>query len=149
MTRTRAYRIREEIFIEAPRPRVFRALTDPEEICRWWAAPGEWETTGAEVDLRVGGRYVLSGTSVASGTFEVRGEYMVVSPPERLAYTWNPDWVDGAEGSIVRIELVEEDGGTRIEVEHTGLSSEAAFQAHRSGWPGVLAALKARTTVSI
>lgn len=140
----RAYRLVEEIWIDAPRNQVFRALTDPTEIVEWWTVEGAYRTTDAEIELRPGGRYRFTGTSERTGTFEVKGEYREVDSPRRLAYTWNPAWDDGARGSVVAITLQEEDGGTRLRVEHTGFATEAARDDHVTGWPPVLEGLKSR-----
>ena len=40
---------------QAPAQAVFDAWTSEEVIRRWWHAEHDWETTVAEVDLRVGG----------------------------------------------------------------------------------------------
>ena len=139
-----AYRLVEEVWIAATPERVFRALTDPEEVTLWWRVPGAYETTEAEIDLRPGGRYRFAGTSAARGAFEVAGEYRLIEPPRRLEYTWNPDWDDGATGSVVRYRLEARDGGTRLSVEHTGFATAASRDDHRRGWPAVVAALRAR-----
>ena len=39
----------------APAERVFDAFTTEEVMRRWWHGEHDWETTEAEVDLRVGG----------------------------------------------------------------------------------------------
>src|SRR5204863_774192 len=50
----------------APRERVFRAWTDPEEIKRWWGPPGT-ATPDAEVDLKPGGKYRFTMRSLPDG----------------------------------------------------------------------------------
>lgn len=146
MTDTRELRVTEEILIRAAPEAVFRALVDPAELTSWWTIPGRYETRDAQVDLRVGGAYSLSGTSVARGRFLVTGEYLVVDPPHHLSYTWNPDWDDEAHGSIVDLTLEAVGENTRLVVEHTAFLSPAAFEAHRQGWPAVLAALSAHVS---
>lgn len=70
----------------APKHLVYKAWTTPELVKRWW---GEnlGETTTAEIDLRVGGRwrYVM----VTPDGFEVgfHGEYREVTPSERIVST--------------------------------------------------------------
>jgi len=39
---------------DAPRARVFRAFTDPEQVDRWWG-PNGFTTTTDEMDVRPGG----------------------------------------------------------------------------------------------
>lgn len=139
-------RLVEEVWIEASRERVFRALTDPGELVTWWSIPDVYATTDAEVDLRVGGRYRLSGWSRARGSFEVSGVYEVVDPPGRLVYTWVPDWDAAAERSRVEFELEERAGGTRVRVTHTGFMTATSRDEHAGGWPAVLARLKGHLT---
>lgn len=139
---TEGYRLVEEIWIDASPERVYRAWTDRADLTRWWGVPGEYETTTAEVDVQEGGRYRFAGTSAQLGTFEVTGEYRVVDPPHRLAYTWNPSWDEDAHGSVVELRFEAKDGGTRLVVEHTAFATESTRDDHRSGWPAVTQMLK-------
>ena len=55
---------------EAPAQAVFDAWTSEEVMRRWWHAEHDWETTVAEVDLRVGGevRVVMRNPHRATST---------------------------------------------------------------------------------
>jgi uncharacterized protein YndB with AHSA1/START domain len=130
-----------KILIHASRERVFRALSNPRDIIAWWNLPGLYAVTEAEIDLREGGAYRLSGTSANAGRFVLTGEYLTVEPPQRLKFTWVPDWSDDARDSVVEFRLETEGDATRVVVNHTGFLSMAARDEHRQGWPAVLAAL--------
>ena len=68
---------------------VFDAWTNPEVLQRWWAAQPSWTSPGCDVDLRVGGRYVLRMSNDETGEqYVVGGEYREVVRPRRLVYTW-------------------------------------------------------------
>ena len=71
---------------DAPKHLVYKALTTPELVKRWWSA-NRGEVTIAEIDLRVGGtwRYVM----VTDDGFEVafHGEYREIVPNERIVST--------------------------------------------------------------
>lgn len=140
MTEPEALRVVQEILIEASLGRTFAALTEPDALATWWRIPGQYQTERAEVDLRTGGRYRLTGSG-GMGAFEVHGEYLRVEPPTLLRFTWNPSWTDQAAGSIVEIRLEPIESSTRLTLVHTGFSSADACHEHRNGWPGVLAAL--------
>lgn len=140
---TEGYRLVEEVWIDASPERVFRAWTDRADLVEWWGVPGEYQTTTVELDLRVGGRYRFGGTSEAMGVFEVTGEYREIDPPNRLVYTWDPGWDDGAHGSVVALTFEAKDGGTRLVIEHTAFATESARDDHKNGWPAVAAMLKA------
>jgi uncharacterized protein YndB with AHSA1/START domain len=71
---------------DAPKALVYRALTEPELIRRWWNAK-RGQVTVCDVDLSVGGdwRYVMvtdDGREVA-----FHGTYREIVPNERLVYT--------------------------------------------------------------
>jgi uncharacterized protein YndB with AHSA1/START domain len=97
----------------APRHAVFRVLTEPELIKRWWSG-GFGEVVLAEVDLRVGGhwRYVM----VADGNeIGFHGEYREVVPGERFVCT---EVYEGAPAesapAICTYDLTEENGRTTL-----------------------------------
>jgi uncharacterized protein YndB with AHSA1/START domain len=129
-----------EITIKAPAKRIFEALTDPEQRKEWWGIEGRFQATDAESDLRVGGKWSMSGIGFGK-PFMIRGEYRTIEPPHVLAFTWLPDWQQGATESLVRFDLTERDGLTTVRLTHSGLTAEG-LQAHQ-GWPQLLARLRA------
>lgn len=129
--------------IAAPRERVFRALTDPREVVRWWGSPETYQTTEWTADLRVGGRFRAVGRSSDGGAFEVSGEYLEVDPPHRLVHTWKADW-DGREATTVTIVLDGIDSGTRVTLRHDGFGGRPeSCSGHATGWELVLGWLDA------
>lgn len=83
--------IRVERIFNAPRDRVFAAMTDPELIPQWWG-PRKYATTVDKMDVRVGGdwRFVCRDDDGAEEGF--RGSYREITAPERIAQTfeWEP-----------------------------------------------------------
>jgi uncharacterized protein YndB with AHSA1/START domain len=128
-----------EITINAPAKRIFEALTDPAQRKEWWGIEGRFQATDVESDLRVGGKWRMSGTGFGR-PFTIRGEYRTIEPPHVLAFTWLPDWQQGATETLVRFDLTERDGFTTVRLTHSGLSAEG-LQAHQ-GWPQLLARLR-------
>ncbi|MEM9646107.1 MAG: SRPBCC domain-containing protein, partial [Planctomycetota bacterium] len=75
--------------IRATRDRVFDAWTRPEHLRNWWRVHPKWTTEIAEIDLRVGGKYRLGMRDPAQeGPFVCGGEFVEVTPPAKLVYTW-------------------------------------------------------------
>jgi uncharacterized protein YndB with AHSA1/START domain len=128
--------IRLERTIDAPPETVFEAWTTPETLRRWWPAGADWETPIAEVDVRVGGRLRLVMRSPEGEEFGGRGEYVELSPPERLAFTWTWDGHAGHEGTqLIEVEFrAREDGTTTLVLTNHGLRDEEARRTHREGW---------------
>jgi uncharacterized protein YndB with AHSA1/START domain len=130
----------QEITISAPAKRIFEALTDPDQRKAWWGSEGRFQTTHVESDLRVGGKWKMSGTGFGK-PFTVTGEYRAVELPHVLAFTWLPSWQEGATETLVRFDLSEKGGVTTVRITHSGLAPEGV-QAHK-GWPQILAWLRA------
>ena len=103
----------ERVF-DAPREKVWQAFTDPELVPRWWG-PHETATEVLEMDVRPGGkwRYVSRAADRDDVTFF--GEYLEVSPPERLRWTFMFD-VDGLgpQGGPETFTLEDLGGRTRV-----------------------------------
>ncbi len=129
----------QEITINAPAERIFEALTDPEQRTQWWGSAGRFQTTHVESDLRVGGKWKMSGDGFGR-PFTVTGEYREIDRPRLLAFTWLPSWQANATETLVRFELSETNGITTVQVTHAGLTPDGAA-AHK-GWPQILDWLK-------
>jgi len=119
----------KEISIRVVPSRVFAALTKPAKLNAWF-------TTGAKVDLRVGGRY--------SNRDKDTGKFLEDVPNKRLRFTW--DNRDHAPGTIVEIVLTRKQAGTTASLLHYGFSKRKDFEHYSSdvsGWNWALSNLKA------
>jgi len=128
--------------IAVPPERVFRALTDPTEVTRWWGSPGTYQTEAFAADLRVGGRWHARGRGVDGRPFTVQGEFLEIDPVRRIIQTWVPDWEPGLTTTLTyRLEPIA--GGTRLTVRHEGFGDhEATLRGHTVGWERVLGWLR-------
>ena len=122
----------ERIF-DAPRERVWKALTDPNEIPRWWGQHGT-STRVLEMDVRPGGtwRFVSSAADREDVTFY--GEYLEVDPPNgyRSTFMFDVEGV-GPQGGPETYILEEIGGKTKVtSIGHMG-SAEAIEGALATG----------------
>ena len=103
--------IHTERVFNAPRERVFAAMTDPDLIPKWWGRRVD-TTVVDKMDVRPGGdwRFVTSGPD---GENAFRGTYREVSPPERVVQTF--EW-EGMPGHVIVETAVFEDLGERTRV---------------------------------
>ncbi|HWI71409.1 MAG TPA: SRPBCC family protein [Baekduia sp.] len=114
---------------DAPAALVWRALTEPDLVKRWWAGE-RGVVTSAEIDLRVGGtwRYVMTGTHEGA-SFEVafHGEYHELVEHEKIVSTEVFEGMPDAS-SFNTMTLVEADGKTTLQtlVQHSS-------KEHRDG----------------
>lgn len=137
--------LRLERTFEAPIEDVFDAWTSPAVLVRWWAAMPTWTSPGCEVDLRVGGRYVLRMRDDETGEVHVvGGEYREISRPDRLVYTWCWEGSDPGQVSLVTVEFTGQGERTSVVLEHAELPSEEAVARHTHGWQGTFENLARR-----
>jgi uncharacterized protein YndB with AHSA1/START domain len=132
-----------EVFIAAPRERIFEALTDPKQALRWWGQKDNYILNEFQMDVRVGGKWSTSGTSARmGGAVNVEGEFLEIDPPRHLAYTWTSNWMRVV--TKVFWDLESRDNGTVVKLTHTGFAGNLdAAKGHSTGWTSVLGWLQA------
>jgi len=103
--------IRIQRIFDAPRDRVWRAFTDPALVAQWW---GRGNTLVIErMDVKRGGHWRFV-EHAPDGVHGFEGRFREVTPPERLAQTF--EW-DGMPGYVAAETVTFEDlgdGRTRV-----------------------------------
>ncbi|HEX7361807.1 MAG TPA: SRPBCC domain-containing protein [Bryobacteraceae bacterium] len=132
----------QEIEIRGSAERIFEALVNPAQRVSWWGSAGRFETEQVESDLRPGGKWSMRGSGVGGRPFRVSGEYREIERPRLLVFTWLPNWQGDATESVVRFELEESSGVTKVRLTHSGLVTESSRTSHK-GWPQILGWLQA------
>ena len=131
--------LEKELFIKASPQRVFQALTEKEDLERWFLVK-------AEVDLRPGGAIRFEW---GPGVFNV-GKILVLDPPHLLSYSW-----EALEPSptTITFELTAENDGTRLRLIHTGIGEgedwDTYYTSVNSGWNAHLNNLTAWLEIGI
>lgn len=131
-----------EIHIAAPTERVFQALVDPQQVLQWWGRQGVYRSTEFHSDLRPGGKWRTVGVNAEGGKFEASGEYLEISRPHLLVYSWVASWT-GEVKTTVRWELRQDNQGTLVRLRHYGLAARPELGKSYSGWPRMLGWLEA------
>jgi len=102
---------------EAPRERVFRAWTDPDEVAAWYG-PEHMETPRdrIHIDLRIGGRYELTMVQPGGGPeFAIGYEILELVEPELIVLRSDPMPEMGMhEPTILRVEFHDHGAKTRV-----------------------------------
>lgn len=116
---------------------VWRAITEPEQIRKWYL-------TTAVVEGRPGGKVdLITGQSWVHAT----GRILTWDPPRVYEHEWNVTKEESTfrsgEQSVVRWELNPQDGGTLLVLRHRGLTRKTA-DVFRHGLPGFLDRLEAQ-----
>ena len=129
--------VRREVVVEAPLERVWRAITEADQLVHWF--PDKI----AEVDLRPGGAIRIEWQD---GEFD-DGTIDVVEAPSRFAFRWHGAGFDSPE-TLVEFTLEPTADGTRVVVIENGFSKvreekrESAWHDNDGGWAKELGELK-------
>jgi len=127
--------------LPAPPATVFAAWTDPTWVARWMCPvspdAGEPSPVEAWLDLRVGGRFRIA-MEIEGTTFVHEGEYLEITPPTRLVFTWRVPLESGPRLTRVTVDLQPADGGTtEMELLHERLPDADLRDAHAAGWHAI------------
>ena len=147
MTTTTLDRIERQVFLKAPRTRVWRALTDSTQFGEWFGieASGPF-TPGAHV------RGVVTHPEHKGVLFVMAIEEMV--PEQLFSWRWYPNAIDSARNytseptTLVVFRLEDAPGGTLLKVVESGfdaLPADRRLQAYRGneqGWDHQMQAIE-------
>jgi uncharacterized protein YndB with AHSA1/START domain len=106
----------DQILIErefaAPTPLVWRAITEPDLVRRWWHA-SRGEITACDIDLRVGGKWRYAMRPFRGDEFAFYGEFLEIVANQKIVQTeiFEPFPEAAATNTTT---LSEHDGVTRL-----------------------------------
>ncbi len=147
MSTTTTDRIEKQVLLQAPRARVWRAISDSKEF-------GAWFKCVFTEPFRLGA--TLRGRITHPGYEHVVIEITVeaMEPERRFAYRWHPDAVDPAVDysseptTLVEFTLEDVKGGTLLRVVESGFDAvpvarrAKALKGNERGWEGQMAAVE-------
>jgi len=122
---------------DAPVERVWQLWADPRRLERWWGPPS-FPATVAKHDLTPGGEVAYSMTGPKGE--QSRGWWRITSvdPPTSLEFV--DGWagqdgtpIPGGPTTVVRVQLTQHDGGTRMEIRSVFDSREHMERVMRMG----------------
>jgi uncharacterized protein YndB with AHSA1/START domain len=121
---------------EAPRERVFRAWTDPDQVSEWYG-PEHFDTPRdrIRIDLEVGGRYELTMVRRDDGAeYPVGYDIVEIVEPELLVLRSDPMPEMGMqEPSLLRVEFHDHGEKTRMTLSDGPYPAEMSAHAE-AGW---------------
>lgn len=121
-------------FFKAPPDLVFRAVTEPELLQRWWG-PRRLENVVCEADLRAGGTWRVVQRAPDGAEFVFHGEFLELDPPRKRVGTFV--W-EGAPEHVATETMVCEpvEGGTMLVATMVHSSVEARDMHVANGMQG-------------
>ena len=124
--------IKKSIIIDTSPEVVFKAITDPNELTRWF--PDQ-----AVLDLKVGGKMKFSFFKTDSEYRQMdyfpEGAITEFIPNKKLSYSWQEPNIPDFPMTVVTWELEKiEDDKTRLNLSHTGFKAGEMAKKHNEGW---------------
>jgi uncharacterized protein YndB with AHSA1/START domain len=135
MTQSPGLRLDMQRVLSAPRSRVFRALSEPRELAKWWGPDG-FAIPSIESELKLGGTYRIAMQPPEGALFYLTGEFLEVDPPWRLSYTFRWEDPDPEDRETVVTLTLREIGDTSTELafHHGDFATERRRELHEKGW---------------
>jgi len=123
--------------LDAPRPLVFQAWSEPRHLVRWWG-PHNFTLPFCLVDFREGGAYKFCMRAPDGTDHWVWGVYREIVEPSRLVFSWNrtpaSEPVNPWAVTLVSVTFAEEGTLTRLTLLQARFQNEEDCVDHRGGW---------------
>jgi uncharacterized protein YndB with AHSA1/START domain len=132
---------------DAPRERIWQHWTESDQfIC--WCGPKDFTTPYTNMDLRVGGKYLICMRGPDGKDYWSTGTYIEISEPNRIVYS---DSFADEQGNVVpasyygvitdmpvelEVEVTFEDiqGKTKMTLNHYGMPDREMREMTKAGW---------------
>jgi uncharacterized protein YndB with AHSA1/START domain len=120
--------------LPAPRERVWQAMTEPEQLAKWWGPKG-FTTPSVEFGPRAGDSFRIAMQPPEGDLFQLSGELRELDSPARLAYTfrWDPPDPDDRE-TLVALSLEDRGDETAVQLFQGEFATEERRALHEDGW---------------
>lgn len=131
----------------APIEKVFEACTNAEVLAGWFGPVG-FTVKATEIDLKIGGKYLIILQPPEGEATKHFGEYIEIIRPTRLVFTWAlqnqtcQGSVNQCAETLVTLDFKRLDQSTEIQLSHEQLPSKEAYDGHEFGWMSSFDCLK-------
>jgi uncharacterized protein YndB with AHSA1/START domain len=116
MPRKSTRTLRNQYYVRAPPKKVFKALTSPKRLTRWFSDV-------AELSPRKGGRYLLGWTNGPQHT----GKILRFVRGKAISFAWQWPGVEGIGVTRLTFSVVPKGEGSLVRVVHAGIPREARW----------------------
>jgi len=119
--------------------RLFQAWTNADDVLQWFG-PGDPGLETAKIDLKTGGIWEFAYAERDGKTDTLSGEYVEITPNERLIFTWTHRRRDRhgqsetTHPSLVTVEFEDIGDSVRMRLTHENIRSEDGRLGVTDGW---------------
>ena len=133
----KSYKVSQEV--------LFKAWTSTESMSQWLnPMPGGHSNVTADVEA--GGSYKIDMVAPDGEVFPHWGEYIEVSPYNKIVFTWNSPFVND---TLVTVEFNKLTEGSELVLTHEFLKDEKVFKEHNNGWEAIFDSLETNLSTEV
>lgn len=140
----------ERVF-SAPVKTVFAAISEPEQLFRWWGPQGMHVPEGA-LDFTEQNPWFSVMENGEGQQYKVSGHVLEIDAPSRIVFSWgwhedydqkrSDEAIRGHESEIVFEVSSAGEGQTKFTLSQRNFSSPDSLKAHQEGWASSLRKLE-------
>lgn len=121
----REFKVHLSEFYPHPVEKVWQALTDPTAISAWLMP--------CDFSPEIGHRFTIRGNASETWRGWTQCRVLELDPFKRMEWQWES--TDLEEPTRVSFELEAVEGGTRLTLHHSGVSTSTDIKSLTQGWP--------------
>ncbi len=126
--------LRLQRVLDAPPSEIFRMMTEPTELARWWGPRG-FTLPDVDLNLAVGGAYRLSMQPPDGDLFHISGQFREIDPPGHLVYTFSYDEPTSDDlPTVVTLEFLARGHATEVSLTQGMFATDERVSLHLDGW---------------
>ncbi|RAV15598.1 SRPBCC domain-containing protein [Paenibacillus contaminans] len=129
------------IWIQASRERVWAAVTEAEQLSRWYSPGSPWEIPSLKVEAVVLFHHSPNRYHSGMEVVTLRATIETVDPLHRFAVRW--EYEESDVDMVTTFILTEENGGTKVTITETGYETQQQLKQTEEGYGMSLENLKA------
>ena len=124
--------IKKVVEVSASSDLVYRAISEEEELKKWWVdVPLLEKKMGGKILFR----FLKENSEMLTEDFVVEGKIMEFIPNHKLSYTWKPVDDESYPDTLVSWTLEDiDENKTKLTLEHTGLEGAKDASHLDQGW---------------
>jgi uncharacterized protein YndB with AHSA1/START domain len=124
--------IKKVVVVDAPSELVYRAISEEDELKKWWVDVPVLEK---KMDGKMLFQFLKENSEMLTEDFVVEGKIMEFIPNRKLSYTWKPVDDESYPDSLVSWTLEDiSENKTKLTLDHTGLDGAKDASHLDEGW---------------
>ena len=123
--------IKKSIEIEDTPESVFSAISNENELTKWWVDVPKLEK---KIDGIMNFRFLKENSELLKNDYIVQGNVLEIIPNQKLSYTWRPVDDQDYPSTVVTWTIEPTEKKSKVTVLHSGLANVKDYSRLEEGW---------------